>query len=65
MQAGQVCVGEATHNSGQSERWQKKKEGHGQPSPIITSLGEIPKKPRILNLNIAVYYEGIFVKVDG
>ena len=43
----------------------RKGKATGQPSPIITFLTEILKKPRIPILNMADLCEGVFVKVDG
>lgn len=60
-----MCVSEATQDSGQSRRWQEKREGHRSVFPVITFPSEMLKKLKILNLNIADHYEGIFVKVDG
>lgn len=55
-----VCVG--GHSQFRTER--EVAEEKGRPWPAHPHY-YIPKKPRILNLNIAVCYEGIFVRLMG
>lgn len=60
-----MCMSEATQDSGQSRRWQEKREGHRSAFPVIIFPSEMLKKLKILSLNIADHYEGMFVKVGG